>query len=120
MELAARWQRFAQTATASQVVDGMPISQQSCGRPAGRTSTVMKHAQRKWRSAACARKRRALGGSPSDFRRLYERSAASAQRVPPDSRRQTRFFGDFLVADKKVTRPPGRTPGLCLQSKNSF
>ena len=67
----------------------------------------------------CARKRRAPQGGPSDFRRLYERSACGAQRVPPDSRRQTRFFGDFLVADKKVTRPPGRTPGLRRQNPQS-
>jgi hypothetical protein len=40
---------------------------------------------------------------------LFERSAASAQRVPPEAS-QTRFFGDFLVANKKVTRPPGRNP----------
>jgi len=52
----------------------------------------------------------------SNFRWLFERSAASAQRVPPDSRRQTRFFGDFVVANNKVTLPPGRTPGLCQQS----
>ena len=61
----------------------------------------------------CARKRRAPQGCPSDFRRLSERSACGAQRVLPDSRRQTRFFGHFLVADKKVTRPPGRIPGFC-------
>ena len=51
----------------------------------------------------------------SDFRQLFDRSAAGAQGVLPDSRRQTRFLGNFLVADKKVTRPPGRTPGLGKQ-----
>ena len=47
--------RCAQTATASQAIDGRPVSQQSCGRSAGRTSTAMQHAQVKQHSASRAR-----------------------------------------------------------------
>ncbi len=47
--------RCAQTATASQAIDGRPVSQQSCGRPAGKASAVTKHADVKRHSATRAR-----------------------------------------------------------------
>ena len=47
--------RCAQAATASQGLDGSPVSQRCCGRSAGRTSTAMQHAQVKQHSASLAR-----------------------------------------------------------------
>jgi len=55
VELAARLWRCAQTATASQVAGGSPVSQQSCGRSAGKASAVTKHADVKRHSATRAR-----------------------------------------------------------------
>lgn len=50
-------------------------------------------------------------GSPSYFRRLSEQSDEGTPRVPPDSRRQTRFLVPFCRA-QKGTRLRGRTPRL--------
>ena len=47
--------RCAQATTASQGLDGSPVSQRCCGRSAGRTSTAMQHAQVKQHSASLAR-----------------------------------------------------------------
>ena len=55
VELAARRRRCAQTTTASQVADGRPVSQQSCGRSAESISAVTKHAKVKTHSAPRAR-----------------------------------------------------------------
>jgi len=52
-------------------------------------------------------------GSPSLFLWLPERSDAGAQSSSAGSRRQTRFFGDFLAANKKDTRPSVRQTDLC-------
>ncbi|WP_162777379.1 hypothetical protein [Comamonas kerstersii] len=50
----------------------------------------------------------------SNFRRLSERNDEGVQRVPPDSRRQTRFLVTFCRA-QKVTRLPGRDPAPPLK-----
>ena len=47
--------RCAQAATASQAIDGRPVSQRCCGRSAQRTSTAMQHAQVKKHSTSRAR-----------------------------------------------------------------
>ena len=47
--------RCAQATTASQGLDGSPVSQRCCGRSAQRTSTAMQHAQVKRHSASRAR-----------------------------------------------------------------
>jgi hypothetical protein len=108
--------RCAQTATASQAIDGRTVSQQSCGRSAEKTSTAMQHAQVKRHSASRARASVAhrndvlliSGGCVSvapQARSEFRRTAACQARL---------FFGHFLLAkQKKATRPPGRTPGLC-------
>jgi len=44
--------RCAQAATASQELDGSPVSRRCCGRSAQRTSTAMQHAQVKRHSAS--------------------------------------------------------------------
>jgi len=50
---------------------------------------------------------------------MSDRSAASAKGVQPESRRQTRFFGHFVVAHNKVTRLSGRTPDLNPPSQHA-
>jgi hypothetical protein len=47
--------RCAQATTASQGLDGSPVSQRCCGRSAQRTGTAMQHAQVKRHSASRAR-----------------------------------------------------------------
>jgi len=78
VELATRLQRFAQTATVSQVAEAA-LSRSRAAAGLQSTSAVMKHGKEKKHSPTCARKRRAPRGSSPDFRRLFERSDAGAQ-----------------------------------------